>query len=274
MKIYRHYFCIVFIALKFSIANANPIADLFSLKGDNEQTINLTYKEKNLYGLTDYKLEAIVYMPRESNGKLVLWSHGSVSNPNQIKITHRLLPIANEFTNRGYTFVIWMRTGRGNSEGTTEEYSGDDCNIFKTDSSLIRNRDQMSQVINQVKDRYSLSKVFLIGHSRGGMISANYASHNSNDISAVINLAGAYNQFCDDKNGRHSYKIVQDSARFKNQRWIYYKSDTFFPDAYKNFIRTIATENNLEYYEPEGNHATPLLGPRWIPGALKWFDSL
>jgi pimeloyl-ACP methyl ester carboxylesterase len=166
-----------------------------------------------------------------------------------------------------------MRAGRGNSEGITEEYSGDDCNTYKTDASLIRNRDQMSQVISQLKEKYSLSKVFLIGHSRGGIISANYASHNPNEISAVINLAGAYNQFCDSKNGMHSYKIVRESTRFKNQRWIYYKSDTFFPDTYKNFIREITSENNIDFYEPEGNHATPLLGPRWITGALKWFDS-
>ena len=273
MKIH-HLFCwIVFFGFNISNANANPISDLFSLKGENEQTVQLTYKEKGLFGLTDYKLEAIVYMPRESNGKLVLWSHGSVSNPNQIKVTHRLLPIASEFTKLGYTFVIWMRAGRGNSEGITEEYSGDDCNTHKTDMSLVRNREQMSQVISQLKEKYSLSKVFLIGHSRGGIISANYASHNSAAISAVINLAGAYNQFCDIKNGDHSLKIVSDSATFKNQRWIYYKSDTFFPDAYKNFIRKITAENNLEFYEPEGNHATPLLGPRWVPGTLKWFDS-
>lgn len=272
-KINHFFYWLVFVSINLSNVNANPIADLFALKGDSEQSIHLTYKEKGLFGLTDYKLEAIVYLPREANGKLVLWSHGSVSNPNQIKVTHRLLPIANEFTNNGYTFVIWMRAGRGKSEGITEEYSGDDCNTYKTDASLIRNRDQMSQVISQLKEKYSLSKVFLIGHSRGGIISANYASHNPNEISAVINLAGAYNQFCDSRNGMHSYKIVRDSTRFKNQRWIYYKSDTFFPDTYKNFVREITSENNLEFYEPEGNHATPLLGPRWIAGALKWFDS-
>ena len=197
----------------------------------------------------------------------------SLNLPNQIKITHRLLPIANDFTNLGYTFVIWMRAGRGNSEGIAEEYSGDDCNTYKTDMSLIRNRDQLNQVISQLKVKYSLLKVFLIGHSRGGIISANYASHNPTDISAVINLAGAYNQSCDIRNGDHSLKIVSDSTRFKNQRWIYYKSDTFFPGAYKNFIRKLTTENNIEFYEIEGNHATPILRPGWIPSALKWFDT-
>lgn len=144
-KINHFFYWLVFVSINLSNVNANPIADLFALKGDSEQSIHLTYKEKGLFGLTDYKLEAIVYLPREANGKLVLWSHGSVSNPNQIKVTHRLLPIANEFTNNGYTFVIWMRAGRGKSEGITEEYSGDDCNTYKTDASLIRNRDQMSQ---------------------------------------------------------------------------------------------------------------------------------
>ncbi len=93
-----------------------------------------------------------------------------------------------------------------------------------------------------------------------------------NEISAVINLAGAYNQFCDSRNGMHSHKFVRDSTRFKYQRWTHYKSGTFFPDTYKNFVREITSENNLEFYEPEGNHATSLLRPRWIGGALKWFD--
>ena len=170
-KINHFFYWLVFVSINLSNVNANPIAELFALKGDSEQTIHLTYKEKGLFGFTDNKLEAIVYLPRETNGKLVLWSHGSVLNLNQIKVTHRLLPIANEFTNNGYTFVIWMRAGRGKSEGITEEFSGDDCNIYKTDASLIRNRDQMSQVISQLKEKYSLSKVFLIGHSRGGIIS-------------------------------------------------------------------------------------------------------
>ena len=126
VKTNRFFYWLVFFSINLSNVNANPITDLFSLKGDSEQTIYLTYKEKGLFGFTDYKLEATVYLPRESNGKLVLWTHGSVTNPNQIKVTHRLLPIANEFTNRGYTFVVWMRAGRGNSEGVTEEYSGDD----------------------------------------------------------------------------------------------------------------------------------------------------
>lgn len=274
MKLFKIVFWLAFCTINLSHVNANPFDELFSQKGDNEQAVRLTYKEKSLFGFSEYKLEATVYLPRESNGKLVLWSHGSVSNPSQLKVTHRLLPIANEFTNSGYTFVVWMRAGRGNSEGVTEEYSGDDCNTYKTDISLIRNRNQMNQVLTQLKENYSLSKVFLIGHSRGGIISANYASHNQNEITAVINLAGAYNQSCDIRNGDHSLKIVSDSTRFKNQRWIYYRSDTFFPESYKQYVRKITTEKNLEFYEVEGNHGTPLLRPRWTPGALKWFDSL
>ena len=274
MKLCKIVFWLAFCTINLSHVNANPIDELFSQRGDNEQAIRLSYKEKNLFGFNEFKLEATVYLPRESNGKLVLWSHGSVTNPRQIKVTHRLLPIANEFTSNGYTFVVWMRAGRGNSEGVTEEYSGDDCNTYKTDLSLIRNRNQLNQVITQLKENYSLSKVFLIGHSRGGIISANYASHNQSEITAVINLAGAYNQPCDTQNGDHSLKIVSDSTRFKNQRWIYFKSDTFFPESYKQYVRNITIQKNVEFYEFEGNHVTPLLRPRWIPGAIKWFDSL
>ena len=123
MKLCKIVFWLAFCTINLSHVNANPIDELFSQKSDNEQAVRLTYKEKSLFGFNEYKLEATVYLPRESNGKLVLWSHGSVSNPSQLKVTHRLLPIATEFTNSGYTFVVWMRAGRGNSEGVTEEFS-------------------------------------------------------------------------------------------------------------------------------------------------------
>jgi pimeloyl-ACP methyl ester carboxylesterase len=116
--------------------------------------------------------------------------------------------------------------------------------------------------------------VYLIGHSRGGIISANYASHNPTDIRAVINLAGAYNQFCDPQNGNYSWTIVDDSVGHKRQRWIYYQHDSFFGVAYRAKVKEASLRAGLQYFEIPGNHAAPLLRPGWIPGALKWFESL
>ena len=252
----------------------STIAELFAIRGENEKEIFLTYKEKGLFGFSEFKLETIIYEPTTSNKRLVIWSHGSMTRKEQMKVTHRMYPIAKKFNDAGYTFVIWMRAGRGKSEGTTEEFSGKDCDVSYTTWSLERNRDQLKQVIAQLKAIYGYQAIYLIGHSRGGMISANYASNYPDEVKASINLAGAYNQFCDPNNRNYSWTIVRESAKFKNQRWIYYNQDTFFGDAYKSFVKDTAEQNKLQYFEVAGNHATPLLKPDWIPGAIKWFEQL
>ena len=71
MKLFKIVFWLAFCTINLSHVNANPFDELFSQKGDNEQAVRLTYKEKSLFGFSEYKLEATVYLPRESNGKLV-----------------------------------------------------------------------------------------------------------------------------------------------------------------------------------------------------------
>ena len=281
IPICRHFVqALALCALAMSVgvpAQAGPREDLFAMfeqRGANEQEIRLTYKESDDPAGLEFKLQAIVYRPDVSNGRLVLFSHGSVTSPEEKKVTYRLWPIAKQFTDQGYTFVIWMRAGRGQSEGEAEEFSGRDCDVVRTDWSLIRNRDQMRQVIAQLRERYDFKQIFLVGHSRGGILSANYATHYPTGITAVINLAGAYNEFCDPYTGNHSWTIVKDSVAFSTQRWIYYTQDTFFSEAYRSTVRDTARMAGLQYFEIPGHHASPLLKPGWIPGALKWFDSV
>ncbi len=255
-------------------AIGQPFLDLFSLVDGSEKELEVYFVEKAFLGNAKQKLEVIAYEPVVSNHSLVLFTHGSITSPNEARISYRLLPWAKQFTARGYTFVVWMRAGRGKSEGQTEEFSGNDCDVSKTAQSLERNRDQLHQVITQLNAKYQFKNIFLVGHSRGGIISANFASHHPTQVKGVINLAGAYNQFCDSKNGNYSWSIVKDSARFKTQRWIYYANDTFFGNAYQGFVREVATSESLQYYQIPGHHGTPLLKPDWIPGAIKWFDAL
>lgn len=263
---------VVLATLFTSSLYASPISDLFNERSNREIETRLVYEEKGLLWSSTSKLETIIYPASNPNGKLVLWQHGSVVNRNQLSATHRLLRIAEEFNSKGYTFVIWMRKGRGQSEGTADEFSGNDCNVSYIEQTLKGTESQTQQVIQQLKTRYNFSKVILVGHSRGGMVSAYYASQNPNDVEAVVNLAGGYALPCDARNNYNSRSIYERSAKFKKQKWIYFDSDTFFNPDSMNYIKNLAEKNSIAFSELKGNHVTPLLDASWVAPTIKWIE--
>lgn len=251
---------------------ASPIDDLFKERSNKEIETQLVYEEKSLLWSSKLKLETIIYPAANPNGKVVLWQHGSVVNRNQLAASHRLLRIAEEFNNKGYTFVIWMRKGRGQSEGTADEFSGNDCNVNYIEQTLKGTEAQTQQVIQQLRARYNFNKFILVGHSRGGIISSYYASQNPDDVEAVVNLAGGYSLPCDARNNYNSRAIHERSAKFKNQKWIYFDSDAFFNPESMSYIKSLAEKNNISFSELRGNHVTPLLDSSWVAPTIKWIE--
>jgi pimeloyl-ACP methyl ester carboxylesterase len=249
---------------------------LFLLLGNNlalsQNLISFNFVDSGVTDGKTIRLEAFEYRPVNWNGKVILMSHGSTGGKAEvIKNTIKFLNISKEANASGYIFVTYMRKGRGNSEGSFTEESGrcDWANLSKEKKEAEL---QISQVIEQVKKNYSVAKVILMGHSRGGFLSATYAAKNPTNVSAVVNLAGAWSAICESKNGGLGRQELEDSAKkFKMQFWAYFEQDSYFRfnrfnDSDYVWLSKTAENNDLIFGRfsnqgmPDG-HATPTYKP-------------
>lgn len=190
---------------------------------DSPLRTTFDYIEKGAFGSTTNKLEAAVFQPKNPNGKVVLFSHGSSGGkPAGIKISYSYIvpAIAKPFVDNGYVVVMWMRKGRGDSEGRfTEEIASCDIGSFLTETQEAG--DQLDQVISQVKAKFGIQKVILAGHSRGGFLSSTYAAAHPEDVSHVINLAGGWKTACEQRARFNREKLEWAARTFGNQYWVY-----------------------------------------------------
>lgn len=195
----------------------------------NETTFN--FSDPSYTDGKTLKLQAFEYIPSKSNGKVIIFSHGSVWSPDQraIKTPIKFLNISKFALDNGYTFVTFMRKGRGGSEGDFTEETRTGCSWGRNDAEQKEALSQLDQVVDQARAKYGVQKVIVMGHSRGGLISAKYALEKPEKVEAVVVLAGIWNASCEKKNGRDSYRILDESAsKFKPQFWAYFEYDSYF----------------------------------------------
>ena len=217
-------------------------------------------------------LEGHEYLPKQWNGKVILMSHGSTGgNDSAIKTSIKFVTIAKIATDNGYVFVTYMRKGRGKSEGKfTEETSR--CDYGSLTREVSEAEAQLRQVLQQVKDKHRVSKVILMGHSRGGFLSSVYASKNPDEVQAVVNLAGAWSAVCEGKNGAFGRRALEDAAKkFKPHFWAYFEKDSYFAtgkfgDWDYSWFKKMADENQITFKvfsdagRKDGHEA-----PTWAP---------
>jgi pimeloyl-ACP methyl ester carboxylesterase len=197
-------------------------------------------------------LEAFEYIPATPNGKVIIFSHGAILNvdQNSIKSSIQFLRISKFAVDNGYKYVVFMRKGRGKSEGEFTEQNGK-CSWSVTQRQIAEAESQLKQVVAQAKARYKVDKVILMGHSRGGFLSSRYAGNNPNDVSAVVSLAGAWNAACQSRDGNSARIGLEESAKkFKNQLWGFFENDSFFghgafDDYDYKWVKKITSENGL-----------------------------
>lgn len=174
-------------------------------------------------------LEAHEYLPKQWNGKVILMSHGSTGGKDSaIKTSIKYATIGKIATENGYIFITYMRKGRGKSEGEFTEETGK-CDYGNLSREVSEAEVQLKQVLEQVKEKHKVSKVILMGHSRGGFLSSVYAAKNSNEVQAVVNLAGGWSTVCEGKNGGFGRQGLQEAAeKFKPHFWAYFEKDSYF----------------------------------------------
>lgn len=190
-----------------------------------------------------------------------------------IKTPTKFLNISKVALENGYTFIVFMRKGRGASDGEYTEEMRSGCSCGRNDAEQKEAFAQLDQVIEQVKTKHGVEKVILMGHSRGGLLSARYAGEKPEKVQAVVNLAGVWNAACEAKTNRASYQTLEDSAKkFKPQFWAYFQYDTYFgigqADDYEyRDLEKISAKDGVTFkiYGPgtrKDGHSTPTYQPK------------
>lgn len=241
--------------------------------------INLTYAQSYFeFSHPDYtgnqkiQLEKFEYVPRNWNGKVILMSHGSTGGKNSsIGISIKYLNIAKLANEQGYVYITFMRKGRGKSNGGFTEETGR-CDQRSLMYEVTEAEVQLEHVIKQIKIDYKVDRIILMGHSRGGFLSSYYAMNHPDDVMAVVNLAGGWSTFCEQRNGGFAKDLFEKSAnQFKPQYWAYFENDTYFSSAKFGdpdylWFSNVAKKNQVylkifsDSGRPDGHQA-----PIWVP---------
>jgi pimeloyl-ACP methyl ester carboxylesterase len=221
------------------------------------------------------KLEYYEYIPEQWNGHVIIMSHGASSgNVSSIKTSIKFVNISKIAKQYGFAFLVFNRKGRGQSEGAFTEETGL-CDFGSLSRESQEAVVQLRQVVSFAKEKFKVEKVVLIGHSRGGFLSSHYAGTFPADVSAVVNLAGAWSAVCEQRNGGFAKHNFESSAKiFKNQFWVYFDNDTYFSNAKfgdpnYSWFRKTAQQNGLEFYQfsdgsrPDGHQAPTHVPKEW-----------
>ena len=232
------------------------------------------------------KLEAFIYEPRHPNGKIIIFSHGSTGgNKNVIGESIKFYQIGKIASDNGYRMIVFMRKGRGNSEGVYVEESGR-CPRDFLNNEVADAYPQLLQVSNWASKKYNVDKFIFMGHSRGGFLSSYFASRHPERSIAAVSIAGVWSAICEHKNGGFSRDMFTHSAEtFKNQYWAYFEDDSYFKsdkfdDENYTWFSSTANKHGIPFKKyPRLNlkdgHATGTFRPDvWSKDVFPWLEKL
>lgn len=106
---------------------------------------------------------------------------------------------AQKLANKGYYVIVYDRRGEGRSKDQTANFTFEES----------------TKDLNNIIKQYDLSKVTLIGHSFGGIVSTFFTQNNPEKVDKLI-LVGAL--FSQQKTYNHILKTVHKLAKNKNNK--------------------------------------------------------
>lgn len=182
------------------------------------------------------QLEAFVVRPDDQQPHpLVIINHGSPRKPAERKTVspHKFIPQAIEFARRGWTAVIVIRRGYGESEGAFAESYGK-CN----DSDYTAAGQQTAEDIRQAmawlaKQPYVRPDAIMsVGVSAGGFGTVALTTDPPPGLVAAINFAGgrgslSQDEVCSETNLVEAFRSYGERSRVP-MLWVYSDNDHFF----------------------------------------------
>lgn len=232
------------------------------------------------------RLEAFMYTPAKPNGRVIVFSHGSTGGKKEaVAESIKFLRIGKIASERGYRMVAFMRKGRGKSEGTFVEETNK-CDRASLMGEVNDAYPQLMQVVNWTRQQFSVDKVILMGHSRGGFLSTVFSAKNPDLTLAAVNLAGVWSAFCELRNGGFSHDAMKEASdQFKNMYWAYFENDSYFAsdrfnDPNYEWFAATAGKAGVQFkrypqLDQKDGHLTPTWRPEvWANDVFGWLDSL
>lgn len=239
------------------------------------------------------RLEAVIFKPAGPGPfPLAVINHGSTGrgrDPSLFKQTWYNALLASYLNERGWIAAFPQRRGRGKSHGLYDEGFGDDRSqgyICETDKSLAgadRALRDVEAAVASLRRRpdVAVSRILLVGQSRGGVLSMAYAGDHPDQTAGVINFVGGWN-------GESCYwaptinqTLFKRAARFdRSTVWLYGKNDPFYSIAHSqsNFsaFREAGGKGAFQEFDLQGGNGHYVLGHPglWSPSVDEYLDSL
>jgi dienelactone hydrolase len=226
------------------------------------QSILVTELRLPTHGAGKKGLEAVMIRPNDNAAHpLALVTHGTPREPNErAEMTPlRWIPQAREFARRGWTAVVVMRRGFGDSGGSYDEDSRS-CSRFPDDTGATKAavRDLREAVAYlQTRPEIDPSKMIAIGVSTGGLAMVGLTADPPQNLAAAINFAGGRGSNAPD-HVCNPEALVQTFADFgRHSRipmlWVYAANDHFFgPQLAQAFYQAFVQSGGKAYFIPAG----------------------
>lgn len=226
-------------------------------------------------------LEAIMVRPDEPGPHpLALITHGTNRDPNDRTGLTALAfePQAMEFARRGWTAVVVLRRGFGDSGGGYNEDAGS-CNHPDYIRATKESADDLRAVIAHLSllADVDASKILGVGVSTGGLAMLALSSDPPTGMVAAINFAGgrgsrAPDEVCDPDALAGAFAYFGKYSRIPTL-WIYAENDHFFPPrlAQRFYNAFTGAGGNARFIEApafhrDGHSLFSLDGePIWVP---------
>jgi dienelactone hydrolase len=181
-------------------------------------------------------LEGTIYGARHGRpAPLAIISHGSDIGRDLLK-SFSYSDTARVLRDNGYAVLVFMRRGRGTSDGVYgEEFYNTDRNgnVIDFAQGLREAVEDLDSAIafGRTLPIVQAGKVLLVGQSRGGLLSVHYAALKPDEVLGVINFAGGW------MSGRTAVlntPIFQQAGKTTGTKvkelWIYGEKDSFYPE--------------------------------------------
>lgn len=278
-------FVATFAAIAFAIPVAIPVSLIFFVAfAGSSQAQDLVVSEFRIPTPHSGKkgLEAVMVRPNDNMPHpLALVTHGTPREPSErSEMTPlRLIPQAREFARRGWTTVIVMRRGFGDSGGGYAEENrvcgGYPDFVSPTKQSVVDLRESAAYL--DTRPEIDPSRMIAIGVSTGGLAIVGLAADPPPGLVAAINFAGgrgsrAPDQVC------HPDDLVRAFGDFGSHAkvpmlWIYSANDHFFaPFLAERFYQAFTRSGGKAQFimappfGDDGHHLFSLRGiPLWTP---------
>jgi len=188
-----------------------------------------------------FQLAATLYRTRlPGRQPLVILNHGSAFGTEEVARTWYFQAAARFFLARGYSVVVPMRKGRGDSGGPFLEPDTQDIPTAIQVESAVEDEDTVLNAM-RAEPWVDPARIIVSGWSRGGFLSVVYAARHPDKVAGVINFSGGWWSEYHPGSGevvRENRQLLAAAGKTARvpELWLYADNDMFYSLTYTRKI--------------------------------------